>query len=377
MKRATLSTFCLTLILAGQAWAQGQISTALSDSRDNSRLNAEWRLRLGGTDSHDDRSQSKMVDIRTDFKFKYLLSSSLQLDIQPTLRLQSGQTQSVDGADKAENKIILNQAAAHYLPYQSLKLSAGALNQRHMHSTLLIDNLAFPAARIESLLKAGNTRTGIAIETAIPTSSSLSANTRELEPSPSLNTAAVKFQLQAARNLYLKVAAGYFMYNNLPSAVAQQAGLLGNEVNKISEAHYEFMNKFEGFEASAEFQTPVFSLLDFKAGAELLQNQKASSDRNKGVRYFANGEFHLSQNLDFTLEGSYFSIAPEAAVAYFNAGGYETNRVGYSAEGSFSFKKEKFSLGLKYTDSEVMFQHSSQSREKTLLLKLETFYANI
>lgn len=377
MKRTALSTLCLTLILTTQGWAQGQISTALPETKERSRFSAEWRLRLAGSDIKDQRSQSKVVDIRTDIKAKYLLGKSLHLDLQPSLRLQSGQTQSVDGADKAENKILLNQAAAHYLPFSFARLSAGALNQRHMHTGLLVDSLAFPAARLETMFRAGNTRTGVAFESAIPTSTSLSTNTKDLEPTPSLNSAALKFQWQAARNLYLKTSAGYFIYNNLPSSVAQQSNLLGNEVAKISEAQYAFVYKYEGYEASLEVAFPVFSLMDLKLGAEYLQNTKAPSQENSATRYFAAGEFELTGNMDLVVEGSYFSVAPEAAVAYFNAGGYETNRVGYSAESYLSFKKEGFNLGVKYTDSEVMFNRDPQSREKTLMIKLETFYANI
>ncbi|MEK2645885.1 hypothetical protein [Bdellovibrio sp. BCCA] len=377
MKRTAISTVCLIMILTAQTWAQGQISTALPETKKESKFSAEWRLRLSGSDVHDEQSQAKIVDIRAEIKAKYLLSSSLQLDIQPTLRLQSGQTQSVDGADKPENKITLNQAAAHYLPFQGLRLSAGALNQRHMHTQLLMDNLAFPAARMEGLLKYGNFKSSLALESAIPTSTSLSTNTKELEATPSLNGAALKLNWQAAKNLYWKTTAGYFVFNNLPSAVAQQSRLLGNEVDKISDAQYAFTNKYEGIEASTEFEFPVFSVLDLNIGGEYVMNQKAVSKDNQAYRYYANGEVHLTKNMDLVIGGSYFSVAPEAAVAYFNASGFETNRVGYAAESSLAFNKEGFLVGLKYIDSEVMFANTVQSREKTVFIKLETFYADL
>src|SRR5690606_10942458 len=104
--------------------------------------------------------------------------------------------------------------------------SAGALNQKYMHASLLMDELAFPAARGEVILTRGTILSALALETAIPTSTSLSTNTRELEPTPSLNTASLKVNLQGARNLYLKLSGGYFIYNNLPSAVAQESRLL-------------------------------------------------------------------------------------------------------------------------------------------------------
>lgn len=376
MKRTVVLTFCLTLVWGAFAAAQGQNTMSVPAS-EKSRFQAEWRFRMTGTDSKDEQSQSKLVDFRAEFKTKYLLTESFMLDIQPSVRLQAGQTQSVDGADKAENKINLNQAAAHYTPFSFLRLSGGALNQRYIHTRLLMDDIAFPAARMETALKASNTRTAFIVETAIPTSTSLSTNTRELEPTPSLNTAGIKFRWQASKKAYVTASADYFIYNNLPSAVAQQSRLLGNEVEKISDAQWNFMSKFEGYEASTEVSIPVASSFTLTAGAEYLVNTKAASDVNSGSRAYAIGTFDFNEEVALNLDAGYFSIAPEAAVAYFNAAGFETNRIGYSLESSLSFKKAGFNVGIKYIDAEVMFTSIAQTREKTLLIKLETFYASI
>src|SRR5438445_12094789 len=183
------------------------------------------------------QSQAKYIDLRLDLRSKYTLTSSLLLDLQPSIRLVSGQAQTIDGADKMENKILLNQAAAHYSPFSGLRLSAGALNQRFMHSALLIDEMAFPAARIMGLTKGDTLEAGLAVETAIPTSTSLSTNTKELEPTPSLNTAALLMKWQPSKEAYWKAGVSYFMFNNLPSSVAQQSLLLGNmQINNVSDA---------------------------------------------------------------------------------------------------------------------------------------------
>lgn len=377
MLKTGLPTFCFILILTMQSWAQGQNDLSISGIKAQNKFSAEWRLRLSGTDTHDEQSQSKIVDIRYDLKTKYLLNKSFNLDIQPAVRLQSGQTQSVDGSDKPENKITLNQAAVDFTPVSQFKASAGALNQKDMHTELLLNSIAFPAARAEGILTSGNLRTSLAIETAIPTSTSLSTNTKELEPTPSLNTAAFLFDWHHSKNLFWKTRTGYFIYGNLPSAVAQQSGLLGNEVNKLSDANYTFMHSFEGFEASTEFKFPTMKILDLLGGVEYVLNQKAPSDLNVAYRYSLGGDFHINKNLALNLRGNYFFIAPEAAVAYFNTWNSGTNRTGYSSELGLSFKKEAFSIGVRYTDSEVIYTNAIQSREKSILIKLETFYAQI
>lgn len=377
MKHMALWTFCLTLILTAQSWAQGQVSLSASDHPYNDKFKASWRLSLSGSDRHDERSQAKLVDFRTEIKARYLLNNQLLLDVQPSLRLQSGQTQSVDGADKAENKIQLYQAAAHYAPFNNIQLSAGALNQETMHTRLLIDRIAFPAARLMGKIKTNGFSSSLALETAIPTSTSLSANTKELEPTPSLNSATLKMQISASPRQYAKASAGYFIYGNLPSAVAQQSNLLGNTVHELSSAQHKFAFDYAGYEASVEIKYPVFFAIDLFAGAEYIQNTKALAENSRGSNIYAGTELYLKKDMQLVIEGSYFSVAPDAAVAFFNAGGYETNRVGYAAETSLAFRKQGFKVGLKYIDSEVMFIDEAQTREKTLLIKLETFYAQI
>ncbi|MGZ3786681.1 MAG: hypothetical protein ACXVCR_19580 [Bdellovibrio sp.] len=372
-----LPALCLLMILSLNEIAQGQDTLSYGGNKSENRLSSEWRFSLSGMDNSDQQSQSKTVSMRADFKTKYLLSESLNLDIQPSVRLQTGQIQSVTGDDTADNKILLNQAAVHFVPSKAFKFSAGALSQTYLHTGLLIDPIAFPAARAEGTLQTGYVQTSLVIETAIPTSTSLSTNTKQLEPTPSLNSTAAIVDWRYSKDFFWKTQLGYFIYGQLPSSVAQQSGLLGNDVSKISDANYNFVYEYEGIEAASEFKFPVLKPLDLLGGAQYVVNQKAPSDLNSAYLYFLGGEFHLTKSLDLTLRGSYFSIAPEAAVAYFNANGFQTNRVGYSLESSLSFKKRAFSVGLKYTDSEIMFSSTTQSHEKIFSIKLETFYASI
>ncbi|UOF01709.1 hypothetical protein [Bdellovibrio reynosensis] len=377
--KSVISTACLILIISGWAHAQGQNvnSSVTPAAKKEKRFSAEWRFRLSGSSYQDETSQSKVVDIRTDIKAKYDLSKNLQLDIQPALRMQSGQTNSMVGAYQPENKISLVQAAAHYEPYLEMKISGGALNQKYMHSSLLVDPIAFPAARIEGNWAVGKLKTSIDAETAIPTSSTLSTNTKELESTPALNSAAAKFIWELEKNLYWKTSLGYFVYSNLPSAVAQASAKLGNDIKKISDKEYEFIYKYEGVEASTEVKFPVLDSLDLALGGEYLLNQKAPADLNAAFRVNLAGEIHMNPNTDIVLGGSYFQVQPEAAVAYFNAAGSDTNRIGHSADVSFVFKKDGFTAGASYVETELMYTNDVQLKEKTLLLRLQTLFVSL
>ncbi|MFS4461246.1 hypothetical protein [Bdellovibrio sp. HCB2-146] len=374
MKNFGIYILSISLLLAANA--QGQVQSAMSlKETERSSFLGEWKVGLSGTDNHDERSQSKKVDFRLDLKAKYHLTSYLLLDVQPAFRLQSGQTQSVDGADSAENKLLLNQAAMDFQPSKYFKFMAGALNQRSLHNQLLLDKIAFPAARAETMFNSTQVESGFALETAIPTSTSMSANTSELEPTPTFNTASASLNWLPSKRAFWKNRAGFFSFKNLPSAVAQKSQFLGNGVNSISEADYKFKYEYEGLEASTEISIPVLNRLTLLAGADYTQNQKAPTDLNAASFYWGGAELFVNRNFSVQVTGGRFAIAPDSAVAYFST--LETNRVGYSVESIFKFQRERFNLSVKFQDAETMYQSDTQSREQTLQLKLETSYANI
>jgi hypothetical protein len=230
---------------------------------------------------------------------------------------------------------------------------------------------------MQSLFRVGPGIAGLVIESAIPTSTSLSTNTQEKEPTPTLNSASVRLNFNSSKNAFWRNKVGYFIYNNLPSAVAQQSMLLGNEVNTISDAHYEFVNKYAGIEAGTEMQIPLGAIMDITLESEYVKNTQAKEDVNTAYNVALGSILHVSSALDITLKGKYYSVAPEAAVSYFNSRGYETNRIGYEVSGYLNFLKQGYNLGASYKDAEVMFTNTVQSREKTIMIKLETSYANI
>ncbi|QDK45953.1 hypothetical protein DOM22_12725 [Bdellovibrio sp. ZAP7] len=377
MKTAAITSLCLILILATKVFAQGTSVTNVSTDSEKKKFSAEWRLSMKGADEGDEQTQATYVDLRLEVKSKYILSNLLYIDLQPAIRLVSGQAQTLDGADNMKNSILLNQAGLMFKPASFFQLAAGALDQRYNHTSLLVDSIAFPSARMQSLFRVGPGIAGLVIESAIPTSTSLSTNTQEKEPTPSLNSASLRLNFNSSKNAFWKNKVGYFIYNNLPSAVAQQSMLLGNEVNTVSDAHYEFVNKYAGVEASTEMQIPLGTLLDITLESEYVKNTEAKEDVNTAYNVALGSILHVSSALDITLKGKYYSVAPEAAVSYFNSRGYETNRIGYEVSGYLNFLKQGYNLGASYKDAEVMFTNTVQSREKTIMIKLETSYANI
>lgn len=344
----------------------------------NANLSYDWKTELAGQSTTGETQQSKLADFRLDFKVLYTLNSYLNLDFQPIVKFQSSNQQTLDAADAPDNKLLLYQAAVNFKPIYFFTLSAGALNQGPVHTSLLIDDIPFPGARADfAIYTSRDTSLDLFAETAIPATSSLSPNTNDIEPTPSLNSVSLKFRTQSAASYSWTTSAGYFAYSQLPSAVAAQSYLLGNTVQLNSPNEGVFKYQYQGYEAKTKFKLTVMRGMDLFVGGEYLQNSKAPSSLNTGSLFFAGTDIFLRKGLSVMVSGGYFRIEPDAAVAYFAPQGYfNTNRVGYMAETYLNFKRESFRLGLRYSEAEAMYISPVQNRERALLLRLETTYAD-
>jgi hypothetical protein len=340
------------------------------------KFSANWRLSILGADRKDEDSQEKIVETRVDLRSRYVLTNDLVFQLDPTLRLESGQTQSYNGADKPENRIVLREASLSYNPASYMSLSAGALPQQRSHTRLLMDRLAFPSARLVLGPQKEDLRLMIFAESAIPTSNSMSTNTKELEPTPSLETLGLLTQIKSDF-FDFKFGGNYYQFRNLPSAVAMDSRLLGNDVYRISDASYAFKYDYAGWEGLTSFGFWVLSQLKLSFEVEYLLNTQAPSDLNSAYSVLGAIEYNPTPDLGYELNSKYFHIEPEAAVSSFNVRRFETNRVGYQTEFYVNFKKHDFRLGLRFRESEVIYANTSQSREKMIALLLETFYADL
>lgn len=381
--------FLLISILILRQGAQAQSKSALAPSQSlamesrtlkerNENLSYDWKTALAGQSMTGETQQSKLADFRLNFKVLYTLNSYLNLDFQPILKFQSSNQQTLDAADTPDNKLLLYQAAVNFKPVYFFTLSAGALNQGPVHSSLLIDDIPFPGARGDiAIYTSRDVSLDLFAETAIPATSSLSPNTSELEPTPSLNSASLKFRMESPASYSWVTSVGYFSYSQLPSAIAAKSYLLGNTVQLNSQTDGIFKYQYQGYEAKSKFKFNILRGLDLFVGGEYLQNSQAPGGLNSGSLLFAGTDIYLKKGMSLMLSGGYFRIEPDAAVAYFSPQAYfNTNRVGYMAETYLNFKRESFRLGLRYSEAEALFISPVQNRERALLLRLETTYAD-
>jgi hypothetical protein len=371
MKKLEVSPWLIVLVLVVIHLCGASLSFAASGD-------TSWKMGLAGVNSQDNQSSNKFVGFAIDAKMKYWLHPELFLNLDPNVRFENGSFHSLDGERQNESGLYLKEAGVHWLFMNGATLSAGALNQSTNHSELLIGNQAFPAVRAETeLFSLGSLKTSLDVEQAIPTSSSLSTNTTGVEATPRFLSASMAFNYEHYRSFW-KTRFGAFSYDNLPTSVAYQSALRGNTVLSLTETESLFVYQYQGVEAMTSLRFPVMRGWDLTGSAAYLQNNKANSDLNRAYAISAGSEFFFvgRKSIDVIVTG--FRVEPDAAVAYFNTGKYfNTNRVGYNVESFVNFNKYNFKIGLGYTEAEVIYLNPVQSREKSLMLMLETLYANI
>jgi hypothetical protein len=335
---------------------------------------------MSGSSLTDENRDLKLVSFGADFKFNYLLSKSLLLNLEPGVRLQSGNTQSLESADKPENKISVRQAALHYSPFWPITMSAGALAQGETHSDLLVDSIAFPAAKVAvTFAKFDRHNLKLIAAEAIPTSSSLATQSQDLEKTPTFLSAAMQYTYGNRNTARMRLRGGYFQYNDLPSAVAFKSGLSGNTVEPVNNSRATFVYEYKGVEASLDTVLPIGTFMNLNASGDYVKNTAAPEESNMAYEGSLGADFFINKDYTVQIAGGGFRVEEDAAVAYFLSPvrTFGTNRVGYNGSFFVKLNQDNYRIGAEYAEADVIFLNDSQSREKYIGLKLETFYANL
>ncbi len=354
-----------------------QIVTGTKAKQPDDAWKARWKIGLSGSQSRSENTAAHLVDFSSDFDLKYFFDPSFYISISPSLQFQTGSTQSPDPGTQPANSVQFNEASANWKPTTWSHLLAGALDQGARHSRLLIGSRPFPGARSQLEFGEDKLLARVAAETAIPTSSSLSTNANQIEPTPSFNSAQLELEGKPSVRGHWLMGAGVFAYENLPSAMAYESSFRGNTVDRLTDTHSVFREHYRGVEGRVLADLPVIKRVSLKLNAEGLQNTAVQSGLNQAWAAGGGLGFRWDRSTDIAITGEAFRIEPDAAVASFISGDFgSTNRVGYAGELKLSFQKGRYNISTRAGESELIFVNSPQSRERFFLVRLETGYVD-
>lgn len=352
-------------------------SLAFADSNRLKNFESSYSFSLEGKSNQNIQAQSQLVGTKLGVSVDYWFQDNFFVDSDLNLAFYTGHIQSLE-TDKTSNQTIsLNNVSANYVPYSSSRISVGALSPKQIHSSLLLENNPFPAVRAD--LKTWEQSQGMLnfyIQNAITTNSSLSTNTKELEPTPELRTIGFRYSMGGKQN-FVTNQLSYFSFNNLSTSIATDSALKGNTTNAISSLEREFTYSYYGVDFSSKAQIEINKRLSALTTVSYLKNQGADTGLNTAYLLKLGGIYYL-KNHSIEISSGFFRIEPDATVSTYSSSQYFfTNRTGYTTEATLNFHQSQFSVKIAYTDAQTIFQSIDQNKEQLILLKLETKYANL
>jgi hypothetical protein len=361
-----------------QTGASHELTTSVSKRSwgwNRGDLTTSWALSLGASRYEDALAKQKtQTTFGLSMKFDYNLTSFLNLKINPRAQSANGHVQSDSATSGKTSSLEVGEASVNLHDGSWIRFSVGALNQSDLFTSMLVDDLAFPAARLSLQVgKESETFGGFFAQAAVPTSSSLTTNSKDYEKTPSFNSAGLQGQWKV-QDFTLKSQASYFEYRDLPSGIATDSAPLGNTTigGDLSPAS-EFSYEYRGAEAMLGLRYEFARRMAIELSGTAIRNDGAPSDLNQATRLRAALDW-ITGSVKWTPKVETFRIEPDAVVAYYNSSKYETNRVGYATGLDLQYKRV-FKVSFSGGERDVVFESASQSRERFIALSLETLDA--
>lgn len=359
----------------GSASLSTQIPSQSSSAHTRKVIDVEWKMGLSGQSFSNEKEQEQTTGFGLSGRLRYGLLRGLEVRAEVGANLQSGYAQSQFGDNAPRSGLILGEALVKVKPLPFFALEAGAINQAHLKSELLVAEQAFPALLQRLTFENRVFQFELKAQQAIPTSTTLSTEAGEAEVMPTFLAETVTLKARPLRPLILSVFATHFAFHDLPSAVAMGSESYGNTVVSDGPASARFRYEFEGFLAGGDAKFQIRRGLIWTIDTQILQNARA--DESYGLAQMVSSALTIgmSGGVDLTPGGGLFFSESDAAPAYYNSSELgHNNRAGWMAQLEAVFKKSKFKVLGRYVDADLINPTINQSRQQSISLRVETLY---
>ncbi len=357
------------------AWGEESVTTlsAPTPTATKPAFRGSWGLGMS-TDFADSETSSQQIvifDVKT--TIKYRLTSYLYIDFAPKFKFQTGRTDSLIEERKLGNKVGFRKGTLE-LDTHVLRASVGAINMPSAHSDLMFDTIAFPGIRSSALaIKNEEYELGAGGEVAIPSSTSLSPEASDLEPTPTFNAWGAHFTFEQNDDHFFTARAQAFEFRDLPRIVAEGSAAAGNSVQKDDTALKtpRFTYGFRGYEASVLGGTDIGDFLLPKFAVHYIENQLAPRELSQAY----SAEISLGQKYkDFTIAPKirYYDIAPDAFPAFYSGFG-RTNSQGYGTGVCLELPLISARVNFEYLENRPLFVDPYLSPGHEYVISVETF----
>jgi hypothetical protein len=338
---------------------------------EKSPYDLSWSTGLAANRSEDDLSNQKnMFYLKFKMTLEMKINNWLSLNLAPKASVQSGYAQAMEQIDPNGSRVDIYNASLDMRPSSYFSSSIGVLNQGTFHDELFISSRAFPALRLQA--HASNKKFYSFIESAMPTTSSMSNNSNDLNQTPSLNMGGLGVDLGSEKDVFnFKAQVNAFQYDGLPTPLATASVLQGNSGTNTTGTDYKFKYQYQGIEAFSIMKLNATRNIQLVLSTAYLTNTQAPVDKN--AAWAARGAFHWSATNKMQLIPvfEYYRVESDATIAAYNDVTYQTNRIGYLGGLKIKYNKTvKFEISA--GQRAAIIENPSQPSENVYILKVET-----
>ncbi len=334
----------------------------------------EYSFIMFGLEQESQYESYQIASFRIYSTWKYRISNDVILFVEPYLIFRTGADQATDGSSHQGTVFFPKDASLIWMPASWLQLRGGILDQNFVHSFLMLEDQAFPGARSTLYFGNGDLRASLIAEDDILTYSSNTSSTNQLEATPTFASAALETHYNLNRHDQVKLSAGYWQYDNLPSSLAALAMLGGNTVDRTSDTFSVFTYQYKGVEARSRLEL-AFGPVDFNLYSEGLYNTAAPQGLNTAWNGGGEIVFRGSQNRKYGFNAEYFHVEPDSAVSAYNSVEFDrTNRNGIMLMPYFKWGKKENKISIRFVTSTPIYNNAPQSDVTQFRIRWETAY---
>lgn len=343
------------------------------------RPSLSWNMAVGGSSFANESEQAQSAGFHLGAKVHFAMTKQILLRAAGSANLQSGYAQSRFGDNTPQSGIALTEAVVQFEPLNAFAVEAGAIDQGHFKAPLLVSSQPFPGILEKIVYRSRNVRFELRAQQTIPTSTTLSTKTIESEKTPSFLSETIDLKVRPLTGMTLSLYGTHFRFQDLPSLVAHESSLHGNTTVSSGPNSTRFAYGFNGWMAGGEFRWNWFSpAVAWNIGTQMIQNLEAPQSYQNSQRTFSSLDMALPGDIRLSPMAEIFFTESDVVPAYYNSSGHgHTNRQGWGAGIDTVFRKEKFKVGARYLDSDLINSNSSQSRQRYLMIKIESMYETL
>ena len=231
-----------------------------------SNIETKFNFRTNTMGFYEGEQEASLVIFGFNPDLKFKLDPKFYINANVSLNLLSSRVQ-IRYLSQNDQNFFLNELSMNYEPSKNFKFSVGAINQNHLDSPYLVSNLSFPGLLASAHASTGGMTFGYKGQRLIPTSTSFDTDRTEKEALPSFQTHGLFADYKINDNFKLGGQINYFSFSDLPSVVAFESQITGNDVTGIEIGDSRFTEQFSGFSnsfyAKGMFQKNLGAKLNF------------------------------------------------------------------------------------------------------------------